>query len=148
MRDARSGPSSAACPASAKSATHSYSRGRMSGRHKNFVASFQSSVERPRFVSSTSRAPRYTSQHTSNASSAVTGIAPPPVLRSSLLRRCFNASTNRRLHHEVLAISPDRRSPPGPANPPLQLIFPDVGDLRAADNLAHPEPLLHHETSE
>jgi hypothetical protein len=39
MRDACSGPSSAAFPASAKSATYSFSRGRMSGRHRNFVAS-------------------------------------------------------------------------------------------------------------
>jgi len=34
MRDARPGSSSAACPAIAESATHSFNRARMSGRHK------------------------------------------------------------------------------------------------------------------
>src|SRR5260221_13926400 len=77
MREACSGPSSAACPASAKSATHSFSRGRKSGRHKNRPESCQFSAQTPRLVSSTSRAPRYTSQHTSNASSGFTLIVPP-----------------------------------------------------------------------
>src|SRR5882762_6320041 len=77
MREACSGPSSAACPASAKSATHSFSRGRKSGRHKNRPESCQFSAQTPRLVSNTSRAPRYTSQHTSNASSGFTLIVPP-----------------------------------------------------------------------
>src|SRR6266849_6237592 len=79
MREAQFGSSSAACPANAKSATHSVSRGRMSGRHKNFPVSFQFSAEIPRLVSSTSRAPRYTSQQTSNASSGLTLISAPPL---------------------------------------------------------------------
>src|SRR5258705_13330700 len=70
-------PERPACPASAKSATHSPSRGRKSGRHKYLVASFQSIAEIPRLASSTSRALRYTSQQTSNANSALTPIAPP-----------------------------------------------------------------------
>ena len=41
--------------ASAKSATHSLSRARKSGRHRNFPVSFQFSAEMPRLVSSTSR---------------------------------------------------------------------------------------------
>src|SRR5271154_6151288 len=77
IRDAKSEPAKAFSPASAKSATHSFSRGRISGRHKNFPVSFKFSAEIPRFVSSTSRAARYTSQHTSNASSGLTPIASP-----------------------------------------------------------------------
>src|SRR5580704_14307706 len=79
MREAQSGPSNAALPASAKSATHSFSRGRISGRHENFVAASETfSAEIPRFASSTSLAFLYTSQHTSNASSGLTLIDPPP----------------------------------------------------------------------
>src|SRR5580693_6597802 len=70
MRDAFRGPSSAAFPASAKSVTHSVSRGRKSGRHRNFVTSSGLSAEIPRLASITSLAPRYTSQHTSNAISS------------------------------------------------------------------------------
>src|SRR6266404_3917739 len=77
MREAQSGPSSAALPTSAKSATHSFSRGRKSGRHRNFPVSFQFKAEMPRFVSSTSRAPRWTSQQTSNANFGLTLIPAP-----------------------------------------------------------------------
>src|SRR6266849_2269347 len=87
MREAQSGPSSADLPASAKSATHSFSRARKSGRHRNFPVSFQLSAEMPRLVSSTSRAPRYTSQHTSNASSGLTPMAPPLSPHPTLLPR-------------------------------------------------------------
>ncbi len=76
MRDAQSGPSSAFCPASAKSATHSFSRAGKSGRHKNFPVSLQFSAEMPRLLSIPSRAPRLTSQHTANASSGLTLMAP------------------------------------------------------------------------
>src|ERR1700686_1571626 len=68
MREAQHVGSSAARPAKAKSATHSFSRGRKFGFHKNLPVSFRFSAEIPRFNSSTSRARRYTSRHTSNAS--------------------------------------------------------------------------------
>src|SRR5229473_2521572 len=136
MRDAQSGPSSAACPASAKSATHSFSRGRKSGRHRNFPVSFQLSAEMPRFVSSTSRAPRYTSQHTSNASSGLTLMAPPHRFRRD--------STSYRLKRKLPSTAPRARTHQLPANRALDLILPDRAEvLPAQDSGDHARPLLY-----
>jgi hypothetical protein len=70
MREAFSGPSNAAWPASAKSAIQSFSFGCRSGCHMYFEQTSQFSAGTPRLPSSASRPPRYTSQQTSNAISA------------------------------------------------------------------------------
>jgi hypothetical protein len=49
--------------------------GRMSGRHRKRDESCQFSAQMPRFVSRTSRAPRSTSQHTSNTNPGLTGMS-------------------------------------------------------------------------
>src|SRR5579871_107422 len=92
IRDARPGSSNAAGPAKAKSATHSFNRAFTSGRHKNFPAFSGFSAEMLRFVSSTSRAPRYTSQQTSNTISGLTLIAPPATNRHALHNSCHSES--------------------------------------------------------
>src|SRR5262249_28166608 len=99
MREAKLASASANCPATAKSATNSFSRGRMSGRHRNFVASVHFNAEIPRFDSSTSRAFLYTSQHTSNARSGLTPLAPPrppPIMFRTQDRLRFNLSASAR----------------------------------------------------
>src|ERR1700737_343277 len=161
MREAQHVGSSAAPPANAKSATHSFSRGRYSGFHKNLPVSFQFNAEIPRFDSSTSRAPRYTSQHISNASSGFTLIASPLSCVSRIHPPNFlevqNFSASNQPRPRIPSTNCDRstkrifipwlrRGNNIESHCVTQPVFPDRPVLHAAQNLRRfPLALLHHE---